>query len=140
MKIYENELNVHNRDCQMRLLNYSLVKLPEVYVRYFRSCLFYYSSMSFIFAVCKLIKNGVAGIFGPSSQVSSGHVQSICNALSIPHVQTFWDARESRDYFSISLYPHYEVLGKAYVDLIKYWKWSTFTIIYEDNDGKFIFV
>ncbi|XP_063403152.1 glutamate receptor ionotropic, kainate 2-like [Mytilus trossulus] len=85
--------------------------------------------------VCKMIKDGVAAIFGPSSQISSGHVQSICNTLSIPHIQTHWDARVDRDYFSISLYPHYEVLGKAYVDLIKYWQWNTFTILYEDNDG-----
>lgn len=85
--------------------------------------------------VCKMVKDGVAAIFGPSSQLSSGHVQSICNTLSIPHIQTHWDSRGERDYFSLSLFPHYEVLGNAYVDIIKYWEWKAFTVIYDDNDG-----
>ena len=85
--------------------------------------------------VCKMIKDGVAAIFGPSSQISSGHVQSICNSLSIPHIQTHWDARNVRDHFSISLYPHFQTLGQAYVDIIYYWQWTSYTVIYDDNDG-----
>lgn len=90
------------------------------------------------FSVCKIIKDGVAAIFGPSSQISSGHVQSICNSLSIPHIQTHWDARDVRDHFSISLYPHFQTLGRAYVDIINYWQWTSFTVIYDDNDGRYL--
>ncbi|XP_064612115.1 glutamate receptor ionotropic, kainate 2-like isoform X2 [Liolophura sinensis] len=85
--------------------------------------------------VCKQLKEGVAAIFGPMSSLSAAHVQSVCDAMEIPHVQTRWDPNDIRDYYSMNLYPHYTTLSKAYLDLITYWKWERFTILYEDNDG-----
>lgn len=87
--------------------------------------------------MCKQLKEGVGAIFGPLSRLSAAHVQSICNAMEIPHLETKWDPRDNKDFYSINLYPHYVQLSKAYTDLIKYWKWTEFTILYEDNDGKF---
>jgi len=95
-----------------------------------------FSFMIFCFSVCKEIKLGVAAVFGPVSQISAGHVQSICNSLTIPHFQAHWDSRDSRNYYSVNLYPDYMALSQAYKDLIEYWGWSSFTILYEDNDGK----
>lgn len=85
--------------------------------------------------VCREVKEGIAAMFGPVSSISAGHVQSICNSLSIPHIQAHWDSRDTRDYFSISLYPDYLALSKAFKNLIEYWGWTSFTVLYEDNDG-----
>ena len=43
--------------------------------------------------VCHLLRSGVAAIFGPQSGQTSAHVQSICDAMEVPHVETRWDYR-----------------------------------------------
>ncbi|KAK4337133.1 hypothetical protein RND71_043892 [Anisodus tanguticus] len=85
--------------------------------------------------VCGLLKNGVAGIFGPLSGMTSEHVQSICDALEIPHVETRSDFESSRDELSINLYPRPSVLARAFMDLVKAWNWRHFAIVYEENEG-----
>nr|KAG5694073.1 hypothetical protein BaRGS_033692 [Batillaria attramentaria] len=85
--------------------------------------------------VCRMVNQGIAAMFGPISSQTATHVQSMCNAFEIPHLQWHWDARDTRDYFSISLYPHYLTLSRAYRDVIRYWGWERFTVLYEDNDG-----
>ena len=82
------------------------------------------------------MKDGVSAIFGPMSSLSAAHVQSICDAMEIPHVETRWDFRENIDFYSVNLYPYYRTLSKAYIDLIANWKWTSFTILYETNEGK----
>uniref|UniRef100_A0A8W7PVP5 Ionotropic glutamate receptor C-terminal domain-containing protein n=1 Tax=Anopheles coluzzii TaxID=1518534 RepID=A0A8W7PVP5_ANOCL len=42
--------------------------------------------------LCRLLKTGVAGIFGPSSPKSALHVQSVCDEKEMPHIETRWDA------------------------------------------------
>lgn len=90
----------------------------------------------FCFSVCGLLKNGVAAIFGPISDVISDHVQSICDALEIPHVETRSDFQLSRDELSINLYPRPVILARAFMDLVKAWNWRHFAIVYEENEGK----
>ncbi|CAI9738180.1 glutamate receptor ionotropic, kainate 2-like isoform X1 [Octopus vulgaris] len=87
--------------------------------------------------VCKQLEKGIAAVFGPLSSSSAAHVQSICYALEIPHLQTRWDSRDIRDvdYFSINLYPHYLTLSRVFLDLVVHWNWKQFTILYETNDG-----
>ena len=109
-----------------------------MYPLYSRRPLTKISISNFLFSVCRQIKEGIAAVFGPINNVARAHVQSICNAFEIPHLQAQWDPREPRDYFSISVYPDAFTLSKAYADLIKEWKWKQFTVIYEDNDGKFL--
>lgn len=36
---------------------------------------------------------GVAAIFGPQTDVSADHVQSMCQTLRIPHIQMRWDPK-----------------------------------------------
>ena len=64
-------------------------------------------------AVCKALGSGVAGIFGPQSGTTSSHIQSICDTLEIPHIETRWDYRLTRDDYSVNLYPHPQALGKV---------------------------
>ncbi|XP_042238473.1 glutamate receptor ionotropic, kainate 2-like isoform X3 [Homarus americanus] len=85
--------------------------------------------------VCSLLKSGVAAIFGPQSGQTSSHVQSICDALEIPHIENRWDFRLTRDAYSVNLYPHPSTLAKAYMDVLKTLGWRKFCVIYENNNG-----
>ena len=93
-------------------------------------------SFPFPGTVCGLLRSGVAAIFGPLSGITSMHVQSICDALEIPHIETRWDMQLHRDDLSINLYPRPSVLAKAYIDIVRAWNWRHFAVVYEDNDGK----
>ena len=64
-------------------------------------------------AVCHLLRSGVAALFGPQSGTTSSHVQSICDAMEIPHIETRWDYRLRRDEYSVNLYPHPSALSKV---------------------------
>ncbi|XP_074099238.1 kainate-type ionotropic glutamate receptor subunit 1D isoform X7 [Cotesia typhae] len=85
--------------------------------------------------VCHLLSIGVAAIFGPQNAHTASHVQSICDTMEIPHLETRWDYRLRRESCLVNLYPHPTTLSKAYVDLVKAWGWKSFTIIYENNEG-----
>ncbi|XP_076044322.1 glutamate receptor ionotropic, kainate 2-like [Oratosquilla oratoria] len=85
--------------------------------------------------VCDMVRKGVAAIFGPQCGQTSAHVQSICDALEIPHIETRWDFRLRRDDYSVNLYPHPSSLSKAYLDLVRVFSWRSFCILYEDNEG-----
>ncbi|XP_071746528.1 glutamate receptor ionotropic, kainate 2 isoform X2 [Lepeophtheirus salmonis] len=85
--------------------------------------------------VCKALSDGLGGIFGPQSGVTSTHVQSICDSLEVPHVETRYDYRLTRDDYSINLYPHPHALGQAFVDLVSAMKWKKFTVLYEKSEG-----
>ncbi|CAH1126003.1 unnamed protein product [Ceutorhynchus assimilis] len=85
--------------------------------------------------VCHLLRQGVAAIFGPQSPHTASHVQSICDTMEIPHLETRWDYRLRRESCLVNLYPHPTTLSRAYVDLVKAWGWKSFTIIYENNEG-----
>ncbi|CAH1182546.1 unnamed protein product [Phyllotreta striolata] len=85
--------------------------------------------------VCHLLRTGIAAIFGPQSAHTASHVQSICDTMEIPHLETRWDYRLRRESCLVNLYPHPTTLSKAYVDLVKAWGWKSFTIIYENNEG-----
>lgn len=86
--------------------------------------------------MCGLLRSGVAAIFGPLSSPTSIHVQSICDALEIPHMETRWDFQlQSSDDLSMNLYPRPALLSRAYIDLIKSWGWKQFAILYEENEG-----
>ncbi|XP_066999471.2 glutamate receptor ionotropic, kainate 2 isoform X2 [Anabrus simplex] len=83
----------------------------------------------------KMLAEGVWAIFGPQSSHTAGHVQSICDVKEIPHIETRFDVKHKRQDILVNLYPHPTALAKVYMDLILTWKWTSFTIIYEDNDG-----
>ena len=53
--------------------------------------------------------------FGPNSPFTAHHVQSICDAKEIPHIETRWDYRVGpiREQYSINLYPYPPTLSKV---------------------------
>lgn len=81
--------------------------------------------------VCKLITHGVAGIFGPESAETALHVQSMCDAKEIPHIETRWDPYQKHKLRSLNLYPHPNSISRALVDVIQAYDWKSFTIIYQ---------
>ena len=82
-----------------------------------------------------MLHNGLAAVLGPSSSSTSSHIQSICDALEIPHVNTGCQSRLRRTQYAINLHPHPSALGQAYVDVIHTWDWKTFTILYEEEEA-----
>lgn len=65
------------------------------------------------FLVCHLLRSGVAAIFGPQSAHTASHVQSICDTMEIPHLETRWDYRLRRESCLVNLYPHPTTLSKV---------------------------
>ena len=80
----------------------------------------------------------MVAIFGPSHSSSSNAVQSICNALEVPHVQVRWKHHpmDNRDTFYTNLYPDYSSLSYAILDLVQHLKWKTATVVYDDSTGR----
>ena len=86
--------------------------------------------------MCSLLQEGVAAIFGPQSVETSAHVQSTCDVLHMPHMETRWDFRfDPPSNHSVNLYPHPVSLGMSFRDLVKYKAWKSFAILYEENEG-----
>lgn len=67
------------------------------------------------FSVCYLLNSGVAAIFGPQSAHTASHVQSICDTMEIPHLETRWDYRLKRESCLVNLYPHPTTLSKVFI-------------------------
>lgn len=88
---------------------------------------------------CDQLSLGVVAIFGPSHSSSSNAVQSICNALEVPHIQVRWKHHpmDNRDTFYANLYPDYSSLSYAILDLVQFLKWKTATVVYDDSTGDF---
>ncbi|CAB1424141.1 unnamed protein product [Pleuronectes platessa] len=86
---------------------------------------------------CDQLSLGVAAIFGPSHSSSANAVQSICNALGVPHIQTRWkhQVSDNRDSYYVSLYPDFSSLSRAILDLVHFFKWRTVTVVYDDSTG-----
>ncbi|XP_023817935.1 glutamate receptor ionotropic, kainate 1 isoform X2 [Oryzias latipes] len=87
--------------------------------------------------VCDQLALGVVAVFGPSHSSSVSAVQSICNALEVPHIQTRWKhpSVNNKDTFFINLYPEYTAIARAILDVVTFFKWKKLTVIYEDSTG-----
>lgn len=94
-------------------------------------------SRLWILSACDQLALGVAALFGPSHSSSVSAVQSICNALEVPHIQTRWKhpSVDNKDLFYINLYPDYAAISRAVLDLVLYYNWKTVTVVYEDSTG-----
>lgn len=105
-------------------------------------------------SVCRALSSGVAALFGPRSGGTSSHVQSICDTLEVPHIETRWDYKIMssgssggpkkveagtragvNEVFSLNLHPSPASLAKAYVDLILTLEWQSCLILYEESEG-----
>lgn len=76
-------------------------------------CIIYSNLMFCCITVCHLLRGGVAAIFGPQNAQTASHVQSICDTMEIPHLETRWDWRQRRQSCLVNLYPHPTTLSKV---------------------------
>lgn len=90
--------------------------------------------------MCDQLALGVVAVFGPSHSSSVSAVQSICNALEVPHIQTRWKhpSVDNKDTFFINLYPEYTAIARAILDVVTFFKWRKLTVVYEDSTGRAI--
>lgn len=91
----------------------------------------------FLLVACRQIDFGVQAIFGPSDPLLGPHVQSICDALDIPHLETRLEleSRSGGNELSINLHPSQDTLNAAYKDLMRFLNWTKVAIVYEDEGG-----
>ncbi|XP_064613530.1 glutamate receptor ionotropic, kainate 2-like isoform X2 [Liolophura sinensis] len=86
--------------------------------------------------VCQQIDMGVCALFGPKSSNIASYVNSMSRALKIPHIEARVEPRYLQaPSFSINLYPDPQQLGRAYVDVIKYFGWKQILVLYGDKEG-----
>ncbi|XP_054431847.1 glutamate receptor ionotropic, kainate 1 isoform X2 [Pteronotus mesoamericanus] len=86
---------------------------------------------------CDQLALGVAALLGPAHSSSASAVQSVCNALQVPHVHTRWrpPAADSRGPFHVNLHPDAAAISRAVLDLVLYFGWRAVTVVYEDSTG-----
>lgn len=63
-----------------------------------------------------MMREGIAAIFGPQSPEAASHVQSVCDAFEIPHIETKWDYKIRKENYLINLYPHPMTLSRVRLD------------------------
>ncbi|XP_037073866.1 glutamate receptor ionotropic, kainate 1-like [Pollicipes pollicipes] len=84
---------------------------------------------------CGQLQGGVFGLFGPSDTLLGAHVQSICDSLDVPHVETRLDVDPRRRQFSVNLHPSYQDLTRAFRDLMGFLNWTRVAVVYEEDAG-----
>lgn len=85
--------------------------------------------------VCQMLKGGLVALFGPSSESSSAHVQSIADTLHVPHLETRRSFKFHRPYVSLNIHPHPVQLSRAFYDVVYSWGWKSFAILFEADEG-----
>ncbi|XP_032877807.1 glutamate receptor ionotropic, kainate 2 isoform X1 [Amblyraja radiata] len=121
----------------LNTINRNRTLLPNTTLTYDIQRINIYDSFEASRKACDQLSLGVAAIFGPSHSSSANAVQSICNALGVPHIQTRWkhQVSDNRDSFYVNLYPDFSSLSQAILDLVHYFKWKTVTVVYDDSTG-----
>ncbi|TKS81579.1 Glutamate receptor ionotropic, kainate 2 [Collichthys lucidus] len=124
----------------LNTINRNRTLLPNTTLTYDIQRINIYDSFEASRKACDQLSLGVAAIFGPSHSSSANAVQSICNALGVPHIQTKWkhQVSDNRDIFYVSLYPDFSSLSRAILDLVHFFKWKTVTVVYDDSTEFFL--
>lgn len=86
------------------------------------------------------MEHGVQAVFGPSDPILGSHIQSICEALHLPHIETRVDIELASKEYSINLHPSQQHINTAYKDLIVFLNWTKVAIIYEEDYGKLMWL
>lgn len=79
--------------------------------------------------LCRMLRTGLSAVFGPTTASSAQHAQNVCDAKELPYVDFRGDA-ETRPPV-VSMWPHPDALAPAFVELVRAWQWTSFTVLYE---------
>ena len=82
------------------------------------------------------MEHGAQAIFGPSDPHLGAHVQSICDALEIPHLEARIDMDNEYKPFSVNVYPPIDMINQAFIDVMFFFNWTKVAIIYEEDQGE----
>lgn len=83
----------------------------------------------------------MSALFGPTDWMLSAHVQSVCDALDIPHLEAKPEldhAIRAQPKLSVNLFPPASLIGQALRDLILHLNWTRVAVIYEEDLCKFL--
>ncbi|XP_034245115.1 glutamate receptor ionotropic, kainate 2-like [Thrips palmi] len=80
---------------------------------------------------------GVQAVFGPTDPLLGAHIQSICEALDVPHLEARLDMEPHTREFSVNLHPSQHLINTAFKDLITFLNWTRVAIVYEQEHGLF---
>lgn len=67
-----------------------------------------------IIQICHQVSYGIQALFGPSDLILGSHVQSLCDALDIPHLEARIDIDNSYKESSLNLHPSQDLMNQAY--------------------------
>lgn len=84
---------------------------------------------------CSFLEKGIAGVFGPSSHLSSSYIQLVLDRKEIPQIETHWEENLVRQNCLLNLHPYPAVLAQAYISLIEAFHWKEFVVIYENIES-----
>ncbi|XP_058159849.1 glutamate receptor ionotropic, kainate 3 isoform X2 [Dasypus novemcinctus] len=119
------------------IINRNRTLLPNTTLTYDIQRIHFHDSFEATKKACDQLALGVVAIFGPSQGSCTNAVQSICNALEVPHIQLRWKHHplDNKDTFYVNLYPDYASLSHAILDLVQHLKWRSATVVYDDSTG-----
>jgi len=80
-----------------------------------------------------MIQRGALAIFGPDDDRMGVHVQSVCDTLDIPHLESRTYNLNSAKEFAINLHPGAYSVAQSLRVLISYLNWTQIAVIYEDD-------
>ncbi|KAK3909445.1 Glutamate receptor ionotropic, kainate 2 [Frankliniella fusca] len=87
-------------------------------------------------SVCEMLGLGVAAVLGPSSAIPAAHIQSVLDAMEVPHLDTRpGGARAARGLamLQVSLHPSVHALASVYADVLIALGWTSFTLVYAES-------
>lgn len=96
-----------------------------------------YNALQAYNSACKLLSQGIIGLFGPSSIHSSSYIQSLCDLKEIPHIETHKNFNLDRDNTHVNVHPHPDILSRVVSDLVEEFNWNSLIVLY-DNDENFL--
>lgn len=85
--------------------------------------------------ICQQVSYGIQALFGPSDLILGSHVQSLCDALDIPHLEARIDIDNNYKESSLNLHPSQDLMNQAYKDMMLFLNWTRAAILYEDEYG-----
>ncbi|XP_063712348.1 glutamate receptor ionotropic, kainate 2-like isoform X1 [Symsagittifera roscoffensis] len=85
---------------------------------------------------CSLLEEGVVAILAPPGKNAGAAIQSFGDMFEVPiiHYSPQFQT-DNPGSFYINLYPHYSTINRIMYDIVDYYKWERFAILYETEDG-----
>ena len=102
--------------------------------------------IGFLISVCNgLLREGVSAIVNldEKNSIASDQIKLLSESIKLPYISSYFDQKIflNPNYtfeYSIHLHPNWQIMSRAFIDLINYVKWERFIFIYEESTGNFL--